>query len=137
MSLRFDVEPDEHILKTALARSFQPPSHQRKAKFKAYFFAEGRLYLTNLRLVWRRSWFNVPFVPVHSFEIPLEEIQSCSVRGTGFAMAFGGGGLFVATDGGEHRLLLAINRLWPPALWYSKKTAEDWHHLINKMIVSR
>lgn len=93
MSLRFDVEPDEHILKTALARSFQPPSHQRKAKFKAYFFAEGRLYLTNLRLVWRRSWFNVPFVPVHSFEIPLEEIQSCSVRGTGFAMAFGGGGL--------------------------------------------
>lgn len=43
--------------------------------------SEGRLHLTSSRLVWRRSLLNLPFMRgPESLEIPLADIERCSVR---------------------------------------------------------
>ena len=128
----FELSPNERLLRKALARSYQPPTLSHEPRLRFHFFSEGRLYLTDRRLFWERSWFNVPFLPVQSFEIQLQDVLGSSVRGSGFAIAFGGGGLYLAHADAEYRFQIAKQRLWPPALWYSKVEAQQWQSAIDE-----
>ena len=131
MSSMSDIElgPHEHIVKQAGARSKQPPI-PIEVKSRPQFFADGRLYLTNKRLIWKRRWYTMPFIPVRSFEIALTDIRDCRLGGSGMKMLAAGGGLFIITETHKHALLIAKGQLWPPALWFSRRVAEEWHGAI-------
>jgi hypothetical protein len=110
----------------------------RQPRLPAVWFADGWLYLTTERLLWRRGRFTVPLVPVKPFEIELDELNECAVRGAATTMLLGGGGgLVLKTIENEYRLLVAKQRLWPPALWFSKAEADAWCALINGAIKQR
>ena len=113
---QLDLLPEERLLRTAPARCYHPASLTSLGRaFLSY--AEGTLYLTNLRLHWRRSRFNFPFQTLPTFDIWRRDVRGCFVRGSA---------LVVDSNEGEYRFMLVKQRLWPPAFWYSKKTAEEW-----------
>lgn len=113
--------PNEQALRSVLARSYSPvpPS------WNLFSAAGGRLYLTTLRLTWKRSWFNVPYWGPRSFGINLADIKKHLVHGRTLA---------VSTDLGEYRFLLVMQRLWRPMFWYSKRTAEEWRDAISAVL---
>lgn len=47
-------------------------------------YASGILYLTDRRLIWRRSWWNAPFLGTRSFQLRVGDINDCRVYNSGF-----------------------------------------------------
>ena len=103
-------------------------------KPRTQFLGDGRLYLTNKRLIWRRRWFNLPLIPVRSFEVPLIDIRDCKLVGSGpvgfiLYSSIGLRPLYIITETQKH--LLHINaKFWPPTLWFSKVRTEEWQEAI-------
>ncbi len=124
------LRPQEVIVKKSVARHFQRVSRQHWPH--AAWFADGWLYLTSERIIWRKGWFTVPLVPVKPFELELDRLNECEVRGSAATMFLGGGGGFILkTFESEYRLLVAKQRLWPPAFWFSKGAAKEWCEMID------
>jgi len=113
---QLDLLLEERLLRTAPARCYHPASLTSLGR-ALLSYAEGTLYLTNLRLHWRRSWFNFPFQNLPTFDIWRRDVRGCFVRNSA---------LVVDSNEGAYRFMLVKQRLWPPAFWYSKKTAEEW-----------
>ena len=113
------LEPDEYVIQGAIARSALPIP----PLWRAVLFAEGKLYRTNHRLVFMRSWLNLPWGP-RSFDIPLQQVLSCRTGGFGFG---------VVTDRGEFWFRV-MNSLWPPHYWFHARDAAEWVEDITRAI---
>jgi hypothetical protein len=127
-----DIQPGEQVLKAGFARAYRAIRVRQPGRLKAYWKADGRLLLTDRRLLWRRTILTLPFAGVQPFEIPLRTITRCYATGSELssALAFGGG-LWLEVGEDTYRFLVVKQRWWPPAWWFSREAAEEWRDAVE------
>jgi hypothetical protein len=89
-------------------------------RWKLLSSAEGELRLTSSGLLWRRSWFNVPWVGPSSFEIPLASVERAFVKGWA---------LVVTTKEAEYGFYVGTGPV-PQLYLFPARTARKWETAI-------
>jgi hypothetical protein len=76
-STRTDLKEDENIQRAARTHT--------KSTFMGLLI-EGKLYLSDRRLIWEASWLRLPFVGPRHIEIELPDIEDCFIQGLAFTV---------------------------------------------------